>query len=247
MKHTVEFTASTYTVNGQTFPADYNVTPSGAVVAIVTVQEDGQQKRLNICIDPDHELHPVALAAAQAARDEVPTLLSTIQRDMQIALTPVDVPAEQEPEQPAEQAQPEQEQQPEPEAEPEQAKPTQEPEQEPEQPAEQAQPEQSAEQAQPEQEQERDPKQARGPVPEKFFIGLESLKGRGWHIEFSGPEVYNRTRVIFAQHPGKKALEAVKAAGFYWSPSMKSWNRKLSFKAYRAAQALALELSAICG
>ena len=213
MKHTVEFTASTYTVNGQTFPADYNVTPSGAVVAIVTVQEDGQQKRLNICIDPDHELHPVALAAAQAARDEVPTLLSTIQRDMQIALTPVDVPAEQEPEQPAEQAQPEQ----------------------------------SAEQAQPEQEQERDPKQARGPVPEKFFIGLESLKGRGWHIEFSGPEVYNRTRVIFAQHPGKKALEAVKAAGFYWSPSMKSWNRKLSFKAYRAAQALALELSAICG
>ena len=84
-------------------------------------------------------------------------------------------------------------------------------------------------------------------MPEKFFIGLESLKGRGWHIEFSSPEVYNRTRVIFAQHPGKKALEAVKAAGFYWSPSMKSWNRKLSFKAYRAAQALALELSAICG
>ena len=232
MKHTVEFTASTYTVNGQTFPADYNVTPSGAVVAIVTVQEDGQQKRLNICIDPDHELHPAALAAAQAARDEVPTMLSTIQRDMQIALAPMEAPAEQ--------AQPEQEQQPEPEAEPEE--PAEQAQPEPE-----AEPEQPAEQAQPEQEQERDPKQARGPVPEKFFIGLESLKGRGWHIEFSGPEVYNRTRVIFAQHPGKKALEAVKAAGFYWSPSMKSWNRKLSFKAYRAAQALALELSAICG
>ena len=238
MKHTVEFTASTYNTNGQTFPAEYSITPSGAVIAFVTVQEDDQPKRLRIRIDPDHELHPAALAAAQAARDEVPTMLSTIQQDMQIALAPVDVPAEQEPEQPAEQAQPEQEQQPEPEAEPEQVKPTQEPEQEPEQPAEQAQPEQ---------EQERDPKQARGPVPEKFFIGLESLKGRGWHIEFSGPEVYNRTRVIFAQHPGKKALEAVKAAGFYWSPSMKSWNRKLSFKAYRAAQALALELSAICG
>lgn len=204
MKHTVEFTASTYNTNGQTFPAEYSITPSGAVIAFVTVQEDDQPKRLRIRIDPDHELHPAALAAAQAARDEVPTLLSTIQRDMQIALAPVDVPAEQEPEQPAEQARPEQEQ-------------------------------------------ERDPKQARGPVPEKFFIGLESLKGRGWHIEFSGPEVYNRTRVIFAQHPGKKALEAVKAAGFYWSPSMKSWNRKLSFKAYRAAQALALELSAICG
>lgn len=217
MKHTVEFTASTYNTNGQTFPAEYSITPSGAVIAFVTVQEDDQPKRLRIRIDPDHELHPAALAAAQAARDEVPTMLTTIQQDMQIALAPVDVPAEQEPEQPTEQAQPEQ------------AKPTQEPEQEPEQA------------------QERDPKQARGPVPEKFFIGLESLKGRGWHIEFSGPEVYNRTRVIFAQHPGKKALEAVKAAGFYWSPSMKSWNRKLSFKAYRAAQALALELSAICG
>ena len=230
MKNTVEFTASSYNTNGQTFPAEYSITPSGAVIAFVTVQEDDQPKRLRIRIDPDHELHPAALAAAQAARDEVPTMLTTIRQDMQIAFAPMEAPAEQ--------AQPEPEQQPEPEAEPEQAKPTQEPEQEPDQPAEQAQPEP---------EQERDPKQARGPVPEKFFIGLESLKGRGWHIEFSGPEVYNRTRVIFAQHPGKKALEAVKAAGFYWSPSMKSWNRKLSFKAYRAAQALALELSAICG
>lgn len=223
MKHTIEFTASTYNTNGQTFPAEYSITPSGAVIAFVTVQEDDQPKRLRIRIDPDHELHPAALAAAQAARDEVPTMLTTIQQDMQIALAPVDAPAEQE-------------QQPGAEAEPEQpAEQAQEPEAEPEQPAEQ------------EQQPERDPKQARGPVPEKFFIGLESLKGRGWHIEFSGPEVYNRTRVIFAQHPGKKALEAVKAAGFYWSPSMKSWNRKLSFKAYRAAQALALELSAICG
>lgn len=226
MKNIVEFTASSYNTNGQTFPAEYSVTPSGAVVAFVTVQEDGQPKHLRIRIDPDHELHPAALAAAQAAREEVPTMLTTIQRDMQIALQPVEAATEQaqEPEQPEPEAEPEQtteqEQQPEPEAEPEQTA---------------------------EAEPERDPKQARGPVPEKFFIGLESLKGRGWHIEFSGPEVYNRTRVIFAKHPGKKALEAVKAAGFYWSPSMKSWNRKLSFKAYRAAQALALELSAICG
>ncbi len=107
---------------------------------------------------------------------------------------------------------------------------------------EQAQPEQPA---QPEPEQPaRDPKQARGPVPDKAFIGLE-IKGKGWKIVFDGS--YDRTRVIFKRKPSSAAREALDKHGFFWSPAMQSWNKKLTHKAFRAAQALALELRTICG
>lgn len=89
-----------------------------------------------------------------------------------------------------------------------------------------------------------DSKQARGPVPEKLFVGLE-IKGKGWEIFFDGG--HERTRVIFKRKPVQAALDAVKAAGFFWSPTMKSWNKKLTHKAFRSAQALAVELRAICG
>lgn len=129
----------------------------------------------------------------------------------------------------------------------------QEPQPEPEQAAqEQPQEEQPAdaepEQAQEEQPQEeqpaRDPKQARGPVPDKAFVGLE-IKGKGWKIVFDGS--YDRTRVIFKRKPSNAAREALDKHGFFWSPAMQSWNKKLTHKAFRAAQALALELRTICG
>ena len=132
----------------------------------------------------------------------------------------------------------------------------QEPQPEPEQPAdvepEQAQEEQPAQEqpadAEPEQAQEeqpaRDPKQARGPVPDKAFVGLE-IKGKGWKIVFDGS--YDRTRVIFKRKPSNAAREALDKHGFFWSPAMQSWNKKLTHKAFRAAQALALELRTICG
>ena len=63
-------------------------------------------------------------------------------------------------------------------------------------------------------------KAARGPVPEKDF----------------------RTRVIFDKVPTKEVRQIVKDAGFYWSPAMGSWNKKLTFKAYRAALDLAKAL-----
>lgn len=83
-------------------------------------------------------------------------------------------------------------------------------------------------------------KAARGPVPEKDFIGT-TITGRGWRIFFDPEE--NRTRVIFDKCPTKEVKEIVKAAGFYWSPVLGSWNKKLTFKAYRAALALAKELN----
>lgn len=98
-----------------------------------------------------------------------------------------------------------------------------------------------------EQEQEapaRNPKQARGPVPEKTFVGLD-IKGKGWQICFDGG--YDRTRVIFKRPPCSAARESLKKYGFYWSPVMQSWNKKLTHKAFRAAQELAFDLRKICG
>lgn len=89
----------------------------------------------------------------------------------------------------------------------------------------------------------RDPKQARGPIPDKHFIGTE-IKGRGWRILFDGDN--QRTRIIFKNMPSKAVRELVQNAGFYWSPSLQSWNKKLTFKAYRAAQDLSAQLRAVC-
>lgn len=85
-----------------------------------------------------------------------------------------------------------------------------------------------------------DPKQARGPIPEKTFIN-EVIQGNGWKILFDGET--NRTRVIFDKAPTEAAKEVVKNAGFYYSGIMKSWNKKLTFKAYRAAKELSGQLS----
>lgn len=209
------FTAHEITVNGKTFPAEYSISPSGTVFAFVTVQENGQPVSLRIKIDPADPNHAAALAAAQQERNEAH-------------------PAE--PEAPTQQ---EQDEAPAPDAEPEtpaQQEQTEAPA-EPEAPAPQ-------EQDEPHEEPARNPKQARGPVPEKNFIGLE-IKGNGWKIVFDGS--YDRTRVIFKRKPSTKAREAVENAGFFWSPVMQSWNKKLTFKAWRAAQSLAMELKTICG
>ena len=86
----------------------------------------------------------------------------------------------------------------------------------------------------------RNPKQARGPVPEKTFIG-ETIQGNGWRIIFDGET--NRTRVIFEKTPTAAAKAATENAGFYYSSAMNSWNKKLTFKAFRAAKTLSCQLS----
>lgn len=89
---------------------------------------------------------------------------------------------------------------------------------------------------------ERDPKQARGPIPEKTFIDT-SIDGACYRILFDGKT--QRTRVIIPEEYREKARATVEKAGFYFSPIMESWNKKLTFKAYRAAQALAAELDKV--
>jgi hypothetical protein len=108
---------------------------------------------------------------------------------------------------------------------------------------EKVQPEQAAaaETIQPEPEQAAgSAKQARGTVPEKTFIG-QTIQGNGWKIYFDGETA--RTRVIFEETPTAAARAAIENAGFYYSSVMNSWNKKLTFKAYRAAQALSGTLS----
>ena len=68
------------------------------------------------------------------------------------------------------------------------------------------------------------------------------IKGKTWYILFDGAE--QKTRVIFEKRPAEKVREAVKAAGFWYNGPMKSWNRKLNRKSYRAACELAIILSA---
>ena len=85
-------------------------------------------------------------------------------------------------------------------------------------------------------------KKTRGPVPEKTFIG-DSIQGKGYKIYFDGNT--SRTRVIFDADPTPAARAALDKAGFYFSAAMDSWNKKLTFRAYRAALALNAELSAL--
>lgn len=106
----------------------------------------------------------------------------------------------------------------------------------------QEQPAEPVQDDQPQEEPATDAKQARGPVPDKDWIG-SSIQGNGWKIEFC--PVFERTRLIFDKVPTKEARELVKAAGFAWSPKMGSWNKRLTWKAYRAAQQLAADLGGL--
>lgn len=87
-----------------------------------------------------------------------------------------------------------------------------------------------------------DPKAARAASPEKTFAGTE-IVGNGWKILFDADQ--QRTRIIFAADPTPAAKKVLDAAGFFYSGRMQSWNKKLTFRAYRAAQFVAQELTAI--
>ena len=83
------------------------------------------------------------------------------------------------------------------------------------------------------------PKDAHGPVPEKTFIDT-TIQGAGWRIHFD--PATQRTRVFVDSNASVAFRKAIEQAGFCWSPSMQSFNKKLTFRAFRAAQALAQSL-----
>ena len=75
----------------------------------------------------------------------------------------------------------------------------------------------------------------------KSWVG-SVITGDGWKIVFDAME--ERTRV-FCSDPSEAQRVAIEGAGFWWSPRMGSWNKKLTCKAYRAAVALAEVLRGI--
>lgn len=80
------------------------------------------------------------------------------------------------------------------------------------------------------------------PVAGKAWIGT-TIQGKGWSIAFDADA--GRTRVQVEGTPTDAQRSAIEQAGFYWSSQLKSWNKKLTCKAYRAAQALATTLNAL--
>ena len=85
-------------------------------------------------------------------------------------------------------------------------------------------------------------KQAHGPIPEKTFIGT-AIEGARFKILFDAQT--QRTRVIVPAEYRDAARATIEKAGFYYSAPLDSWNKMLTFRAYRAAVALAAELEKV--
>ena len=79
-----------------------------------------------------------------------------------------------------------------------------------------------------------------GAVDAASLQGLR-IKGRGYEILMDGS--IDRATVTFKTAPSKAAREAVKAAGFWYTPSHKCWSRKLNNEAWIAAQLLHQKLA----
>lgn len=81
------------------------------------------------------------------------------------------------------------------------------------------------------------------PTPvEKPWIGT-SISGDGWKIDFDAK--VERTCIRFAATPTVAQKAIVDAAGFYYRNDLKCFVKKLTCKAYRAAQSVAAGLKAI--
>lgn len=222
---TWSFSPTTMTVNGRTFGASYSVARGGDVYVFTGVQAAPGAQRIPVRmhITQDMPMHADALAAARlAAETETP----------KADPAPVEAPKAQAPA-PVQDA-------------PKAAKPAK-------------APKAAKPKAKPAPVQDAPKAQAPAPVQDaaqavckpaadaaqavcKAWIG-STITGKGWRIVFDGDA--QRTRVIFDAKPTAAQAAAVDAARFYYSPSMGSYNKHLTCKAYKAAQALAQTLAGL--
>lgn len=221
---TWSFSPTTMTVNGRTFGASYSVARGGDVYVFTGVQApDAQRIPVRMHITQDMPMHADALAAARlAAETETPKAEpAPVEAPKAQAPAPVqDAPKAAKPAKAPKAAKPK-------------AKPA------PVQEAPKAQapaPVQDAAQA------VCKPADAAAQAVCKAWIG-STITGKGWRIVFDGDA--QRTRVIFDAKPTAAQAAAVDAARFYYSPSMGSYNKHLTCKAYKAAQALAQTLAGL--
>lgn len=69
----------------------------------------------------------------------------------------------------------------------------------------------------------------------------EDIRGVGFTVQFSAPA--DRIQIVFDKFPPAAVREVVKASGFYWAPSVKMWQRKITTKGIRAAQDAAQQIA----
>lgn len=200
------FTKDSITIDGKTFPAEYNLAKTGEMLVFVILEElpNGRRKKQKIVIPPTSEAWKAARLAMEAAETDFFPVPETMPAEPEALQTP-----------------------------PEPASAPQSPE--------------SAKAEEVHTETENPPKKANtatrgGVVPEKTFTGQKIL-GPGWYIFFDPEE--QRTRVIFERVPHEDVRRILKTRGFCWSPALMSWNKKLTWKAYRAALDLAEELQSV--
>lgn len=232
---TWSFGPTTMTVNGRTFGASYSVARGGDVYVFTGVQAAPGAQRIPVRmhITQDMPMHADALAAAKLAAEthkadptpaEAPKAAkpATVQ-DAPKAQAPAPVQDAPKAAKPAKA--------------PKAAKPKAKPATVQEAPKAQAPaPTQDAAQA------VCKPAADAAQAVCKAWIG-STITGKGWRIVFDGDA--QRTRVIFDAKPTAAQAAAVDAARFYYSPSMGSYNKHLTCKAYKAAQALAQTLAGL--
>ena len=234
---TWSFSPTTMTVNGRTFGASYSVARGGDVYVFTGVQAAPGAQRIPVRmhITQDMPMHADVLAAARLAAETETHKADPIPAEAPKAAKPATV-------QDAPKAQ------------------ASAPVQDDAKAAKAAKaPKAAKPKAKPAPVQEAPKAQAPAPVQEaaqavckpaadaaqavcKAWIG-STITGKGWRIVFDGDA--QRTRVIFDAKPTAAQAAAVDAARFYYSPSMGSYNKHLTCKAYKAAQALAQTLAGL--
>lgn len=234
---TWSFGPTTMTVNGRTFGASYSVARGGDVYVFTGVQAAPGAQRIPVRmhITQDMPMHADALAAARLAAETETHKADPTPAEAPKAAKPAtvqDAPKAQAPA-PVQDA-------------PKAAKPAK-------------APKAAKPKGKPAPVQEAPKAQAPAPVQDaaqavckpaadaaqavcKAWIG-STITGKGWRIVFDGDA--QRTRVIFDAKPTAAQAAAVDAARFYYSPSMGSYNKHLTCKAYKAAQALAQTLAGL--
>lgn len=211
------------TVNGRTFPASYSLARTGDVYVFASVKTaaDAEALPVRLHISANMPMHAEAVAAAEAARKAAKAETVSASKPAAQEVTPAPV---QEAPAPADKPAPAKK------ASRKASKP-------------------AAQEVAPAPVQETPaPADKPAPVQEtaapagKAWIGT-TLKGKGWTIAFDAAA--GRTRVQVEGTPTDAQRSAIEQAGFYWSAQLQSWNKKLTCKAYRAAQALACTLNAL--
>ncbi len=255
---TWSFSPTTMTVNGRTFGASYSVARGGDVYVFTGVQAAPGAQRIPVRmhITQDMPMHADALAAARLAAETEPPKAEPAHVEAPKAQAPA--PVQDAPKAPKAPKAAKPKAKPAPVEAPKAQAPA--PVQDAPKAAKPAKaPKAAKPKAKPAPVQEAPKAQAPAPTQDaaqavckpaadaaqavcKAWIG-STITGKGWRIVFDGDA--QRTRVIFDAKPTAAQAAAVDAARFYYSPSMGSYNKHLTCKAYKAAQALAQTLAGL--